>query len=105
MESPEVPGKNLEVNEYQEALSYIRHGMRFFNAINPLSDGFYELRKIQELVDIYPEYLELKAKATSIKPIYNKNECDYQCKCEVLIHGWEDYCHACGQALDWSDDE
>lgn len=34
---------------------------------------------------------------------YNKFQ--YHCECGAIVKTYENYCHNCGQALDWSDTE
>ena len=75
----------------------------------------YEKNLLQELVDIYPEYLELKAKATPMKPEEVERNV-YRClSCEKIIIPigerkiWHKHftpcCPNCGQLQDWGEDE
>lgn len=70
----------------------------------------YEKNLLQELVDIYPEYLELKAKATPFKPLNQRydNIRDIgggDCKCNSMVYESHMFCTGCGQKLDWSEND
>ena len=105
------------MNKYEEALNtlkpndedVIHHKDGWWNRQNKAIDT------IKELVYIYPEYLDLKAKATPIKPknikqdektFGNINGKCPNCTREVFgdcYENYDKYCSSCGQKLDWSD--
>lgn len=96
------------VKEYQAALNILKPNN---HDVIHHEDGWWSRQNdaityIQELVYIYPEYLEFKSKATPKKP--NKTECP-NCKNNNTISeewGYEhNFCPDCGQALDWNKDE
>ena len=70
----------------------------------------YEKNLLQELVDIYPEYLELKAKATPMKVLnreqHSKDSDAYGdcpiCKTPLCDYSNPKGCGGCLQAIDWS---
>ena len=72
----------------------------------------YKKNLLQELVDIYPEYLELKAKATPKKPNnYQKYSSDSDawgkcpdCNKDVCDYA-DKYCPNCSKAIDWSEND
>jgi DNA-directed RNA polymerase subunit RPC12/RpoP len=103
------------MNKYQEALSSILFTLHL--RVKPKILGNCEdenLEVLQELVDTYPEYLELKERATPKKPTeivieeeYSEIYIVYQCpNCKkelfssTLIND-NKFCRKCGQALDW----
>lgn len=109
-------------NKYQDALEKM-----FYYNMMPNDITEEELKQcdktLQELVDIYPEYLELKARATPMKPgmilmvNLDSTTCiDYycpHCKKERFISRIDgewvagqhyNRCPNCGQAIDWSRD-
>ena len=102
------------MNKYQEALSNIG-GI----VLEPSNDGYHDPRTVcqffvedivilHELVNIYPEYLELKAKATPKKPAGYHT--DYNCPtCNKRVRSGkgsssrikDTVCRNCYQVLDW----
>jgi predicted RNA-binding Zn-ribbon protein involved in translation (DUF1610 family) len=61
---------------------------------------------LQQLIDIYPEYLELKAKATPL-PRIEPNDRFFlwacpNCREDFISDGEEKHCRECGQALEKS---
>lgn len=116
------------MNKYQEALDEFWEAYVALIGMNKktiiLKNGDYEhdfikyKKSLQELVDIYPEYLELKAKATPMKPtkrFYNYELVNFGCpscdealgleECLGVIPKFKAHCRHCGQALDWRKDE
>ena len=93
------------MNKYQEALSSILFTLHL--RVKPKILGNCEdenLEVLQELVDTYPEYLELKERATPKKPIYESKLMRYGYRCPICR--WfveDDFCKNCGQKLDWSE--
>ena len=92
------------MNKYQEALSSIVFTLHLRvkpNTLGKCEDENLEI--LQELVDIYPEYLELKERATPKKPEdfggFGYDECPV---CHTIVI--KNYCSHCGQRIDWSDD-
>lgn len=100
----------VKMNKYQEALNH------FIEYDANLQD----VDLLQELVDIYPEYLELKAKSTPKKPKVNHydndctkiicpNDCGIQLnglnKDNQIASFTHEHCPKCGQAIDWSKDD
>lgn len=81
----------------------------------------YEKNLLQELIDIYPEYLELKTKATPMKPYKQfMTSClegtgswrtaIYATSCRRCHYtfdeiGQVEYCPHCGQKIDWAKNE
>ena len=100
-------------NKHQEALEKM-----FYYNMMPNDITEEELKQcdktLQELVDIYPEYLELKARATPKKPIVEISNNVRHVDCPTCDDGYahnyygdndlnnNNYCSNCGQALDWS---
>jgi hypothetical protein len=94
-------------NKYQEALNELKS----WSTTSSIPIGadkhfvYEQSHKIQELVDTYPEYLELKERATPKKPIYESKLMRYGYRCPIcrwFVEG--DFCKNCGQALDWSEE-
>lgn len=87
----------MSKDKYQEAFSnYFTAKLQFDNEM------YKSMELLEELVDLYPEYLELKAKATPKKPTYSQNDMEFQCKCVNEVRRYENFCSSCGQAIDWS---
>lgn len=105
------------MTKHQEALDYIKNAL-------PLLEGKiidYVKNKglpdavnvIQELVDIYPEYLELKAKATPKKPHITWHQRAYEgfvltkrfwcITCNERLNAKKTIYCRCGQKQDWSE--
>lgn len=81
------------MNKYKEAFKKIKDVVVFNKNY---SEHQNNLEDIEELVD----------KTVPCKPIYDKHySYDFKCKCGGHVRGYEDFCHNCGQALDWSEDE
>lgn len=95
------------MNKYEKALYTVKRSIGEHGWF-----GFTDIEPLQELVDIYPEYLELKAKATPMKPNnYRKYSSDSDawgkcpnCNKEVCDYAGK-YCPNCSQALDWSEND
>lgn len=88
-------------DQYEDALDKVARyvsdskvGIYIFKITN-------ELDIMAELVDIYPEYLELKARATPIKPNgfggFGYDKCPI---CDATVTN--SYCQRCGQKIDWN---
>ena len=103
------------MNKYQIALDEIKKQLVVVDYLNGKAvsqEPIFEeqTETLQELIDIYPEYLELKERATPKKPIGER--LDRLCpNCEKRLYWddetcdyiYEDYCIHCGQHLDWSE--
>lgn len=100
------------MNKYQEALSSIVFTLHLRvkpNTLGKCEDENLEI--LQELVDIYPEYLELKERATPKKVIFTNVDITTHADEFRIIKRWENcpicnsnitlyYCPQCGQHLD-----
>jgi hypothetical protein len=92
----------MSKEKYQEALSnYFTAKLQFDNEM------YKSMELLEELVDTYPEYLELKAKATPFKAFQFEYEEEhyYICpKCTTVEKITEieniKYCRFCGQRLE-----
>lgn len=115
-----------KINEYQEALDLICNPTKKMFGRNKEGKEVcvyehmkVEFDKLQELVNIYPEYLKLKEKSTPKKPKLNHydNDCTkIICPndCGIQLNGLNrdneiasfthEHCPKCGQAIDWSKD-
>ena len=100
------------MNKYQIALDEIKKQLVVVDYLNgkavsqePIFEEQTEI--LQELVDIYPEYLELKERVTPKKPNilpiqeFAFFECP-TCRDKTQI-GKFTFCQKCGQTLDWSE--
>ena len=94
-------------NKYKEALGVVKKALiQKLNASAILIER-PELNTLHELVDSYPEYLELKERATPKKPNilpiqeFAFFECP-TCHDKTQI-GKFTFCQKCGQTLDWSE--
>ena len=94
--------------EYQECLETL---LRFAHeSPNVKWALIHERIRLENLIETYPEYLELKAKATLKKVVkgggWNCPNCNMK-----LLSGHDlakeniNFCFECGQALDWGNDE
>ena len=103
---------------YQEALDNIG-----WIVVDSGADGYREPRtardfffgdfvKLQQLIDIYPEYLELKSRATPMKVLnreqHSKDSDAYGdcpiCKTPLCDYSNPKGCGGCLQAIDWSEE-
>ena len=104
-------------NKYQDALEKM-----FYYNMMPNDITEEELKEcdklLQELVNIYPKYLKLKARATPKRPemivmkgfndqLENHLGCQI-CKKQIInVYSNKNcrpkFCYHCGQALDWED--
>lgn len=103
-------------NQLMLKISYINENDEFFTEWER-NDG--DIKTLQELVDIYPEYLELKERATPKKINTSAIEEDDNSRawakvlgiegfcpsCDYQVSKKEKYCRMCGQALDGSSNE
>ena len=97
------------MNKHQEALAELKKQLVVVDYLDgkavsqePIFEEQTEI--LQELVNIYPEYLELKERATPKKPIYESKLMRYGYRCPICR--WfveDDFCKNCGQKLDWSE--
>ena len=89
--------------EYQECLETL---LRFAHeSPNVKWALIHERIRLENLIETYPEYLELKAKATPKKPTFIDSYPSGECpNCSESIGG-RSYCHNCGQAMDWSEND
>lgn len=94
-------------NKYQEALNKIKNmgDKDLFNEFH-----IEWANTLQKLIDEHQQLKEenqkLKDKETPKKPIRHLRSL-YRCEnCEEIFqnHHYQDYCPACGQKLDWSDE-
>lgn len=107
------------MNKYQEALDCVFNTIYGHKAFYKELKQFREKHKqypedvLQELVDIVPEYRELKEWRTPMRPIKKlDDDFDYEFDdsythhyCPICENEVEDtYCPHCGQALDWSEE-
>lgn len=112
------------MNKYQEALADLKKQLvvvDYWDGKATSQEPIFEeqTETLQELVDIYPEYLELKKRATPKKINTSAIEEDDNSRawakvlgiegfcpsCDYQVSKKEKYCRMCGQALDWSEDE
>lgn len=90
--------------EYQECLETL---LRFAHeSPNVKWALIHERIRLENLIETYPEYLELKAKATPFKPLNQRydNIRDIgggDCKCNSMVYESHMFCTECGQAIDW----
>lgn len=103
------------MNKYQKALNVFKTYGGFCKSEYNYQHEHYStaVHALQELVDIEPEYRELKDKKTPKKPIGYNYEHDYtyfsyvrhHCpSCENKVEVKNTYCPRCGQRLDWSEE-
>ena len=95
------------MSKYQEALSnYFTAKLQFDNEM------YKSMELLEELVDTYPEYLELKAKATPKKIVYREfmkltpgHEYKESCPNCNSVFDYDElgkkHCSNCGQAILW----
>ena len=108
------------MNKYQEALNELK-SWSTTSSIPIGADKHFvydQAHRLQELVDIYPEYLELKERATTKKINTSAIEVDDNSRawakvldidgfcpsCDYQVSKKENYCRVCGQALDRGED-
>ena len=79
---------------------------------NELYDSLRDKLVYQETLDLVDDgvrelLIDLLDKESPTKPIYDHRYAEMGCPmCGNLVSGWEkqpNYCHDCGQKLDWED--
>jgi len=90
--------------EYQECLETL---LRFAHeSPNVKWALIHERIRLENLIETYPEYLELKEKATPKKP--TKSVCPNCDSWDIYSEEFDNkynFCPNCGQAIDWSEND
>ena len=98
------------MSKYQESLDNLHDYVTEKLREEDLSVNHFiiEFNSLQQLIDIYPEYLELKAKATPKKVVNWLRDKSMACCPYCSSAGYSEenpkYCYYCGQAIDWSEE-
>lgn len=99
------------MNEYQKAFNGIK-----YQVVDSQADGYTEPRTVQDFCYTECELIQkLVDKATPKKVITKNKHMGYgtyeeqsycpHCGVNLTIEYGYAYCHRCGQALDWSDED
>lgn len=83
--------------------------MNISNAIRNVERVFMNFPDIasEEDIESFEIAVEAMNKQDPVRPVYDHRYAEMCCAyCGNLVSGWEespDYCHQCGQAIDWED--